>query len=228
MNKKGSHVGVILSFVIFIISVTIIYALIGTPFHAKTDTSDSFTFLKSKIMSELTKEIYVFRLANLPTENYLEISLPSTNFANPQSFGKDENGIEIASTVYEGNLQFLPTTSGFLKIYYSNNSFENEISLTPQTCQITIPKSVSKEKRITERKILNLLNDTRYKYDETKIKLDVALSEEFNLLFEYSNGTIIGQEKNEIKGDVYAQSVPVNYLSLKAEEKFGKLIIKKW
>lgn len=232
-NKKGSHVGIVLSFTLFITFLIFAYIIIGPPTTLRTEKKYVIESIKSVISEKLPEDIIVARVYD---DNS---SSKCVNFSFDDSFDeltaivKNSLGEEVGSEI-SGNNILIEGAEGFVKVYLGNNSFENETSWANiDPCNSVTADNILKEKRITERGIINLIDLTNNSYDEAKKYLEVRGSE-FSIQFVYDDSTVLGDERiivngfEQIKTDVYARTYKINYIDLHGEEKIGELIIKVW
>jgi hypothetical protein len=223
-NKKGSHVGLVLSFVLFIAFVVFVYQIL-TPFVKGFDEDiSSIDSIKKNIVEEVSEEVYSVRI--------YDDSNPCVRFSTPDSLSGqivsvDSNGVEIESNI-TGGQTFVEGSQGLVYLHYGNNFTKSE-TLTTGSCVLVTPSSVTVEERILEKKIIDLINKTENNYTLAKEELNVLYDQEFEFLFDYMNGTVLGSVSTaNLKTNIYSREFIVGYLTIKGEEKTGKLIIKTW
>lgn len=227
-NKKGSHVGIILSFTLFITFLIFAYIIIGPPVNLRVDKTESIILLKNSIIQEVSEEIMTIRSYDTENSgNCVQTQVPENSFSNPTVFAVDSNENEIESKILSGNL-LIEGGKNLTKIYFSNNSFSINQELASSSCTSITIDNLLNEKRVTEKAILNLINELNQSYESTKNNLGISLSEEISILFDYLNGTIIGEEDYEVKSDIYASSMSLDYISLKGKEKVGEVVVRVW
>jgi len=135
---------------------------------------------------------------------------------------------EISSSVNSGNIS-LTGGENLTKIYVSNNSFVNKKYLSLTDCTGVKIDDLTKEKRVTEKGILNLISNLQINYSKIKNELGIPNMDDIEIGFNYPNGTIIeGGSKQTTKSNIYAKTVQVNYLSLDGKEEVGGVILKTW
>lgn len=228
INKKGSsHVGIVLSFTLFVTSIIFLYNIVGAPVQDIDEKTDNIDFIKSNFISYNSEDIVIARIP--ASAQCVTISNPDFDFDSPQIYA-NSNGNEIGASIVGGTSE-IALSSEMTKVYYSNSSFEKEIEYTSGGCISTQPSSISYDNIILEKNINQLteiLNDNETQFrDIMKISNDY----EFAFIFEFSNGTRIGHDITEdrnIKTNIYSREYIVNYLSLKGNNQLGKLEIKIW
>jgi hypothetical protein len=233
-NKKGSHVGMILSFTLFIVFLIFVYTIIGSPIKTKRENENLFKEIQEKIMEEVSGEVYVTRINPvgilIEKEDCYEFSTPSNNFSKIYSFTLNmDSGEEVGSRIEE-NLTKINLIRNPLKVYYSTNVFKNNVSFVGKDCKKVEINSTSKEKPILEKKIILLINNMTNNYSLVKEKFGLGGEVDFHIQFEYENGTIIESSKfnEDLKREVFARSFYVDYLNINAREKIGRFIIRVW
>ncbi len=227
-NKKGSHVGMILSFTMFIVFLIFAYVIVVSPIDSKKQNEDVFETIKIEIIKEISGLVYTSRINN--TDNIggcIEILNPDYDFSERVVIVKNKSG-EIASEIV-GNTILIPGGLGFVKAYYSDNFFENTGSFSGADCVSVEVDSISSEKRILEKKIISFIEEMEANYSIVKNNFGIPSNVDFHVQFEYADGTnITSGEFKELKTEIFAKQVSINYLDKYANEKIGSLIIKIW
>jgi hypothetical protein len=223
-NKKGSHVGTVLSFTIFILFLIFAYVIIGPVGKFNDQKENSLYFLGEAVLSNVSDQVIVSYLyGGNNTGGCIEINTPA-GFTNAISLNSSEEEI---SSIIEGSKTSVQGGYNLTKVFFSKGYFDNSSVLTPGTCVALPLKSQLNETRILEKKIINLINLIESDYSSVKDSLGFS-DYEINIRFEYSNGTVIGLEKEDVKASRYAEEKILNYLDTKAREKTGKLILEIW
>jgi hypothetical protein len=248
-RKKGSHVGVVLSMLVFITFALFLYSVIVPAFKQKNSQKDlSIEFIASKLTGDLSSNLTVITITNnsASTSNYkciqidnsfldawdIKGSSTSTIF---QIITKNESG-DIINSSYNTNFNNIridwKNNEKFFKIYVANESFnqrlygiepaENEISRAFTTGLITT------DKYVFDSKILALLDYYNNNYITLKNQYNLQQSTEFGFGFKYANQTIIQTSDKNISAEIYSQEIPVQYVDKEANINQGFLIVKVW
>jgi hypothetical protein len=227
-NKKGSHVGMVLSFTMFIIFLIFVYVIVGSPVNSKKQNENIFETIQKETIKAISDLVYTTRIYDaVNVGGCIEISNPETDFTNLVVIVKNESG-EISSDII-GDSTYLPGGIGFMKAYYSDDLFEKEKTFSESGCISILTDSITNEKRILEKKIINLLTEMDDNYSIVKNNFGIDNSVNFNLQFNYENGTVLeSSEFKELKTEIFAKEISINYLDIYANEKIGSLIIKTW
>ena len=226
-NKKGSNVGMVLSFTIFITSLLVIYSLIGSPFDASVSKQNSISSLDQSVMNMIESNTLIVRATNPGNDSCYSIKTPQNNFVDLTYVATDVSGNEVASYVSPTETFFSNQTNS-TKIYYSNSSFIKTINQTSTACSPANISSVEFQKRVLEKNIIWVINQTDKNYLNFKSQVDLGAGDDFNILFDYRNGTVLGSNSSEPQTNIYSDEFNVNYISLSGKEKTGGLILKVW
>lgn len=239
-NRRGTHVGMIISFVTFITFIVFIYMIINPAIETGEDKGSVIEYLEWKIIENTS--------ANF-TSTSIEIQSatnPGTNCVELQNFfilsevpeyviTKNEKG-EIQNEIYRnfGNLiiERNDKENRFFKIY---SSFEfdllNEEIITP--CSAISDEGyniglIKTGKYVFEENIYVLMNYYEENYEGLLGELDIPPGTEFGFSFTKSDGEII-ETKQEITDDnIYAEEIPVQYIDSNANILSGFINIKVW
>lgn len=227
-SKKGSHVDVIVSFMIFIIFIIFLFIIINPTQVVEKDKKQTAEYIKLKIDNKIIEEIVIVNVANASVkdaEDCISLDESSLNISGMTPIAKDSNG-NYAGT--QGNLQIdWSSSSSFLRVYYSVNSF-NTHTTDSSTCQIGEIKSVRYIQEAVETNITKLIADYATNYSFLKSEFGISNKEEFAIQFEFSNGTIIGTAPQDTKVDRYAEKYQKSYFDKEANKKSGYIILYIW
>jgi hypothetical protein len=243
-NKKASHVGMILSFVIFITFTVFVYTLI----------SPNINTAESKKL--LLNEIGLVLINNMSSEfTSLSISIPAS--ANPTTNCITLEGIllyaEISPNVivrdagqtdqpahYNPSTDFnnlrinrAMTSLLFFKIY-SSPEFEKIPEETIASCS-AVPfesgyqiGSLNSGKYIFLKNVISLADYYSRFYDQLKTGLKISPGNEFGFEFTLSNGTKISAVGDLPTQNIYAEDIPVQYIDDDANILSGFINVKVW
>ena len=238
-NKKGSHIGVVLSFIIFVIFLVFLYSTLEP--LIKVDENKEF------IAGYLEKALIEKISTNLTT---LTITIGGTVNQNCIILDNLIDGTKLSSKVivkdYYKNIipSYISDTSNsdlivdresvgdtFLKIYGSEG-FENLDGRSTTGCQLlgteyTI-KLLKSSEYISQAKTEELKNDYSGEYESLKEELNIPEENDFGFGFIYNDGSKIETESENVTGDVYVEEIPVRYIDNEANILSGFIIIKIW
>ena len=240
MKKKGSHIGIILSFVIFVIFLTFLYSTMEPLIKVKEDKEFMLEYLEVALIEKLNTNLATLTITINESVSQdcvvLDSLIETGKGLNSRIIVKDYYRNIIPSYISEASNSDLivdRNSSGntFLKIYCSEE-FEilNEKSvagckLLETNYQIKLLKS---SKYISKTKVADLKDDYLNKYENLKEELNVPEASDFGFGFIYNNGTVIETENKNVSRSVYAEEVPVRYIDSEANILSGYMKIKIW
>lgn len=225
-TRKGSHVGFMISFAIFILFLVFAYTTIGYGEVDSETKENAMTNLEINFMKEIMEEVVIVSVyENQP--DYDCVNFDAGNFENYSNYVVKANGTNVDASKSEGILKMEYNGEATLfKIYFSNESFNNS-GTTNTNCIESSIKSVQKRKEIFEEEIISL-KEAYESYNTLKNTLNIPLERDFSFEFEYSNGTILQTREKNISGDVYVKEIPINYFDRNGNYLDGKLRLKIW
>ncbi|GBE20178.1 MAG TPA: hypothetical protein ENG87_04395 [Candidatus Pacearchaeota archaeon] len=227
-NKKGSHVGVILSFVLFITFLIFIYTLIEPTIVVQKDKQYLLNYIEGEILkrvSENLTSVIVSANSSHVGFNCLEINKTRLGLDGLDYIVKDENNIIVnSSSAGEFTRIYWPVRSKvFFKIYYSNETFSDSI-MENTLCDNATIRSVRTDKYVSRSKMVNLIDN----YADFESSLNLPSGNYFSYSFEYTNGTKIETGEKNVSTSVYAKEKPVQYLDSEANLNKGIINIRVW
>ncbi|MCA9487516.1 MAG: hypothetical protein KC516_00990 [Nanoarchaeota archaeon] len=231
-NKKGTHVGIILSFVIFI--GFLVFAAYSLKIPTKTEDIklNSLESMKINVLNEVsleTSSIFIEELSSascgvFTEENY---GIEPMNFSVKNSEGQFVASYResLSGRVYfEKNIE-----PGFYKIIYSSRKLNYmQASDELDSCEEVNVETVLTKKQVVEEKIIEMIQEYQNDYVSLKSRLNVAPDNEFGVQFSYSNGTTIGQSPDDKRTDIFIKKFQVVYLNENAEKETGDFTISIW
>lgn len=243
-NRSGSHVGMILSFVIFITFVVFIYTVVSP----NINTAES----KKNLLNEIG-----LRLIENMSSNFTSLSVSIESSANPPTncitlegvlyyAGISPNVIVRNSAQTDQPVHYNPATDFnnlrinratrtdlFFKIYYSPE-FEKIPEESITSCSL-VPfeggyeiGSLNSGKYIFEKDMYWLVDYYKMYYDKLKSELRISPGNEFGFEFVLSNGTRIIAVGDLPTQNIYAEEIPVQYIDEEANILSGFINVKVW
>ncbi|HEA46502.1 MAG TPA: hypothetical protein ENH99_01850 [Candidatus Pacearchaeota archaeon] len=203
-TKRGSHVGVVLSFVIFMTALLLIFAIVQ-PNLTVEEKNNIREYLQNEILEQTSEEITTVSVSL--THSAPQSCVELNNFFSRTGIGdkifiRSDSGNVLSTEVSGQNLLTQRNGNIFFRVYWSEE-FEHETG-TLGSCQslnegeegyvLGLAKTT---KHMFETKVIKLINDYNADYDATKRSLGIVSGDEFDFGFEYHNGTTIettGQE----------------------------------
>ncbi len=231
-NKKGSHIGIILSIVMFIGFLIFLYAIMGPAIKPQKDKQALLDSLGINLLEQVSANlttVSIFLGSYTPAANCIEITHP-TDVAGDNFITKNADGALVNSNDLGASFHLeWSVGEDFYKVYYSTEQFEST-GFTPGTCENPgeVIKSIKTNEKIFETKIIALISIYGSDYEDVKERLRVPERNDFSFNFTYNNGTNIGTVKQIPLVSIYTEEVPVQYVDREANLEPGAITIKVW
>ena len=246
-NRKGSHVGMILSFVIFITFIVFLYSVLRPAIKAGEEKQTTLDSIQKKIEDNVST---VFTSTSIQINSTLN---PPTNCVKLRDFlvfmsmdslhiiVKNElDGLEEVSTGPRENESFgrdiIINRDDASKLFfriYSFSQFDAIGNANPIPCSVinrtTYGISLTlRGKYISEKSVYELVDYYNSDYEGLKNSLKIPPGSEFGFGFTQSNGTKINVGNAPKSASVFAGETPVQYVDEKANILSGFINIKIW
>jgi len=244
-NRRGSHVGMIISFVIFITFIVFLYVVVNPAVSTGESKKSVLDFISNKITENISANFTTvsvdFTNVRNPNKNCIILTnlLFNLNIPNPNIIAK--NATESIQEAYE----IFPSIAinrkvrenRFFKVYHSSE-FDRLATLPsslspPSNCkalsdtEYTIG-SVTIGAYAFENNTYELINYYKNNYDKLKQDFDIVPGAEFGFDFIQYNGTIISVGQPPTSVSIYAEEIPMQYIDSKANILSGFINIKVW
>ncbi len=227
LGKKGSHVGMVLSFVVFVTFVIFVYSILGPSVFSGQGSSEELKELEKNLAEEISGN---FSSLSVVIENsglgdcVIFTGLVDGNFV----VVKNSNGGILNSEFNEGVLKVESQGENFLKIYSSEEEFA--FSGVSGSCleigegDYSIGSS-REQKMIFETRMRGVVGEYGADYETLKEKL--GMTRDFSFSFVLDDSEEIGEISSAGK-EVYADRIPISYVDSQAEIKSGFINIRVW
>jgi len=234
MEKRGSHVGIVLSFVIFTTFITFLY-VVTQPAIKLNDNQYLAEKVKANIIRWSSAEL---------TIGSIIIDTPGTcakldNFfttleIEPTLLGKNQEGDNIAlerSLGGEAHLRAFVNGNSLFRFYESSEfteiNSEGGEACTGESYNVGFVRS---ENIVFDNKIQSLNTEYETDYEGLKETLEIPPTNGFGFEFIYNNGTkITSEEKTVPRTNLYVQTFPLEYIKQSsASREIGNITIKVW
>ena len=232
MNKKASHVGVILSFLVFITFIAFLYSVTEPAISVKQDKLDFLKYIKIELMKNFTGDLASV-LIEIPSGSNC-MKFPSNAFPGVEDWNvvaKDKDGNLIDSYKdSNGDVYVYENPEDYLNLYFSKE-FENGQS-EEESC--TILKNYEIKLFRTEEWFFNssvkkLADKMEDDYEGVKEQFGVAFDDNFDFAFKDGEGKeMVNTGEREVSSDIYSEEIPVQYVDSEANIKPGFLIVRVW
>jgi len=230
-----SHVGVVLSFIIFITFIFFVYIILQPTITTK-DKLALLNYVEETIIENSSANLMGISVL---MEEFPQSCVQLSDFLDGINIDRiivKNNAGEVLDSKISGQDLYIERDGGelFLKIY-SSEEFDLTETGTMSECRNLkeMPDGyllglIKTEKNIFESKIIQLIENYDDDYETLKKELDIAMGEDFHLGFTYANGTIIATEEKETSGNVFINNVLIEYISKNASREAGYLNIGIW
>lgn len=238
-NKKGSHVGVMVSFAIFITFILFLYAIIQPVLNSQKDKESLSNNLEFAILNKIS---YDMTSASIFLEDNIGSDCINLDGAKSKlGIGNNIVAKDGAGTMLDAYLQNLAsndiliqgttTSEDFINVYYSPSLNVAETSslscvLLEEGEDYTIGL-VKTKKYLFEVKMRDLINEY-VNYGNLKSELNLPQSVDFGFGLVLSNGTTIETVQNEPVTNIYVQETPIEYVNLEGNIVLGHIKTKIW
>jgi len=243
-NKTGSHVGMILSFMIFITFVVfvlvVLQPIIDTGEGRQTTLDDTETKIMNNVSANFTTASINFEGVHNPGRACVtfESILAILNIVPPYNvIIKNESGAVQDSYIYDPTFADIRVNrrirnNVFFKLYESSkfkaltvNTSLNCEGLNSTEYEIG---SVYSGNYVFESSVRELIHEYNTNYDNLKIELGLSPASEFAFTLTLSNGSILEAAKTIKAKNIYAQETPIQYVNSDANIQSGYIITKIW
>jgi|APSaa5957512622_1039677.scaffolds.fasta_scaffold11625_5 hypothetical protein len=229
-NKKGSHVDVVISFVIFIMFVVFIFILVRPAGDFEKDHKQTLEYLKLEIGEQISGEILTINLVNSSVqdaETCVSVDTTDLSISGLDSIAKNFDGDTLDSFNSGGVLQVEWNGESSFRTIYAASDFNSHVG-SSGTCDSGVIKSTRESEEILESKIIDLILSYNSDYESLKSSFKISNREDFDFQFDYDNGTILGTGISEVRTEIYVEKYQVNYLDKEANRKSGYILLFVW
>jgi len=244
-GKQGSHVGMILSFVIFITFVVFLYTVVSPAVNTgeskKTILETIKIEVERNISTDLTTAVIQIVSSKNPNQNCVKLTnlltllaIPPNSSGNYPLIVKNETeNIQLAYTIdMIADLQINRNNKSnrFFKIYSAPQFSGLPISTIDPCSSVTDynVSSITIDSYSIERKIYQFIDNYKNDYNGLKTILKVPPGSEFGFSFKQANGTIISVGNTTGTVSVYADETPIQYVNNSANILSGFINIRVW
>lgn len=238
-SRRGSHVGVVVSFMIFVTFVLFVRVLLEPALTTNPDKESMLGSVEKKIISSTSFQTIVvtISLESSITQTCVSIGSFINNFdAYNGIVIKNENGDLISSSLSSTDLNTLQikrntNSEDFFKIY-SSNGFD-DVNYESISCEsmtegsdYTIART-KKQYYVFESKVADLISDYS-NYNSFKESLNLPNGTDVGFSFELENGTIISTNETSVTTNIFVKEKSVEYLDENSNVLSGKLKTRIW
>ena len=239
MRKRGSQVGFVLSFVIFVTFIFFLFIIVKP--SLKTSTSNNLPQnLAGRIIDAASANITTISVSFNKSDP--ESCLQMQNFFSNTGAGAnltagDENGGIPALQISNKGTDLYITknaSASFVKIYDSSEFPRTTIG-NLGGCKLVSEGSgyslglIKTDKEIFISKIIDLIGNYTANYDGFKDYLKVPKSNDFAFSFLYNNGTVLNTPGTRAANvNIYAYETPIQYMTSGGKVESGFINVRTW
>lgn len=239
-NCKGSHIGVILSFIIFVTFLVFIYSTLEPAIKTEKDKRFILEYLEATMIDKLSTNLTTLTVTIDKSINkkclVLKDLIKSSPQLNQKIIVKDESKNDVISYISaeDGDdliIQRENSEKTFFKIYGSEEFAVlpeekiEECEVLTNEYEINLLKSGEYTSKI---KILKMKEDYLIDYENLKKELRIPAGSEFGFNFTFNDGTFIETEEENVLKSVYVDEISVQYIDSSANILQGYLKIWVW
>lgn len=228
-NRKGNHVEVVISFIIFITFVIFLFASVKPSITKQEDKKNIYENIELKLLEKVSSDVTSITIS-VPAGGVNCIAL--NPFLTDLNVGrnlivKDNSGAIIPASISSNSLQITRTDVNdyLFKAYYSEEfpELEDGTSCGDVAYQIGMTKT---NKYVFEVNIRDLIDGN---YNSLKEELKIPDNINFGYGIILSNGTpIIETAKKDVSTNIYVTDTPIEYVNMQEEILSGYFRIKIW
>jgi hypothetical protein len=250
-NKKGSHVGIVLSFVIFVTFLVFLYSVLEPEIRIQQDKESYLDYLKEELMERVSANLTTITVA-ITKSTLIQNCVNLENLINEAGIDsliivKDQSENIVESNISEGDSTdlLIDREDGekvFFKIYNSEEFPELEEAIINPCSSLEKDEEwegepvgysirlILKEGYVFEKKVIELLEEYESEggYENLRNELKIPSGTEFGFSFIYNNGTRIETKEKEIPTKVQVREIPVQYIDKESNVLLGTINIKIW
>ena len=237
MNKRGTHVGLVLSFAVFVIFLVFLYSVIEPAIKIQKDKRSLLDYLERELIEQFNGNVETFTVI---IEEEIHPNKDCINIPNILKDMVDEDNLiikddkdNILNYSVQGQSLLIKVGynfSGFLKVYYAEELGRSPIFKGGGCHPITNVSLgiIRTYTEVFETKIYDLFERYENDYESLKEDLKIPAGTDFGFSFVLSNGTIISTQEETPLTSIYAREVPIQYIDNQGNIDFGYINIRVW
>ena len=229
LYKKGSHVGFVISFVLFITFIVFMYAILSSRVDFGQEKANSFSYVKAEIINRVSENLTSVSVAigqqNPQSCVQLKDFFLKTGIGNRFIVRSDSGN--VLQSGKGGNDLFLERNGNLFFRVYGSGEF-NVSGGALSNCQPLNEGSqgyslgLSRDSRdIFESKVLNFFGNYTGDYEALKKNMKISSGDEFSFRFVYNNGTEIKTPEKNATINIYADRMAIQYIKTDATRESG-------
>ncbi len=242
-NKRGSHVGMILSFVIFITFIVFLYSVMRPIISTGEQKKSSLDYIRHQIEYNVSAEFtsISIKIFDNPSRDcvrledfFLYSMIPIAKMIVKEETGAIENAYySPVADLDDFRLDRADKQDDFFRIYYSPG-FAILNNTTGMTCELVKYAkaynitSIVSDAYVIEGKVYKIIDYYNTNYENLKKEWNIPPGSEFAFGFTRSNGTKTEVGNVSRSTSVFADETPVQYIDEGANIQSGFISVKVW
>jgi len=243
MNKRGSHIDVIISFAIFIAIIIFVFAIIQPVIYNKQNKGVITGQIEKKILDNVSGNLTIISVSARDLSSAcvdLKDFITNSNIGTtPHIIATNEAGTIYSLEVSSPDVYVTRTSASneFFRIYGSS-LFPESTTGQPGSCTaLTLGSGsgnysvnqIQSEDYVFEKSVLQLISYINADRGAAKDYFNVSELNNFGFNFTYQNKTSIGTTDNlPSSSNIYSQAFPVIYVTENASIESGSITIRIW
>ena len=232
MKKNGSHVGFVLSFVVFVTFLIFIYSVL-IPTTKVKDKPLILEKIAENLLKNISSEIITLTISVSPE---FEFNSECVSISDSELISRLKKGFVVKSNEkildYQSSTVFKIKNENkrFLKIF-SSDSFEDKTKFLGSCESIDDNfeiNSVKIENYSFEKKINLLFEFYERDYENLKTSLEIPEDAEFEFDFYDDNGNVIATKNTTALTNIYSKKISFQYINDSASLVFGEINLRIW
>lgn len=236
VNKKGSHVGFVVSFVLFITFIVFVYAILSSRVDFGQEKANSLNYIKAEIMDRVSENLTSVSIA-IGQQNpqsciqlkdfFLKTGMGDSFVARSDSGNVLRSGKSGSDLFLERNGNLFFRVYGSEEFAVSGGTLSNCQSLSEGSQGYTL--GLSRDSReVFESKVLKLSGNYTENYEALKKDMRIVQGDEFGFRFTYNNGTEIKTPEKNVTINIYVDRAAVQYIKTDAARESGFMDVFVW
>lgn len=231
-NKKGSHVGIIISFSLFVAFLVFLYSAVEPALETNEEEKNLIQELEEKIINKVSKNFTTITIAN-SSFNEDCIRFDNYPYSDMNTIVKNSNGEKIR-TSFDENTLYIENTDpdGFYRIHSSESSLDNSEMDFEGVCldySQEFKRGVHRiEKKVSFQEAEDFIEEYNSDYSFVKKQLDIPEENDFALDFIDNNEVLLETSVTNLTRNIFIGKRGVDYFDNDAMLKGGFLRVKVW
>jgi len=227
-QRKGSHVGFVISFVIFITFVVFMYLILNSRIDFGQGKTNSLEYVKGetieRISGNLTSSSVAIGQASPQNCVHLKDFFLKTGISD-RFIVRSDSGNVLQSGKSSNDLFVVRNGNIFFRVYGSEEFGVGGAAIS--NCQLLSEGSqyfvglIKDSREIFESKIIGLFNNYIGDYENLKKDMKISSGDEFGFRFIYNNGTEIKTPEKNITINIYVDRASIQYIKTDAARESG-------